>query len=98
VGNDVAEAVANVKLWLRPFEEHLQTAGLGHISEVADGNAPHGPAGCIAQAWSVAELLRAIAEDVLAIVNRCARLANHRINPDPVVERKSDIDRCHATN
>jgi glycogen debranching enzyme len=62
-----SEAVANVQLWLRSFEEHLRTAGLRHISEVADGNAPHRPGGCIAQAWSVGELLRAIVENVLAI-------------------------------
>jgi predicted glycogen debranching enzyme len=62
-----SEAVANVRLWLRSFEEHLRTAGLRHISEVADGNAPHRPGGCIAQAWSVGELLRAIVENVLAI-------------------------------
>jgi predicted glycogen debranching enzyme len=62
-----SEAVAKAKSLLRPFEEHLRTAGLGHISEVADGNAPHRPGGCIAQAWSVGELLRAIAEDVLPV-------------------------------
>jgi len=37
---------------------HLGDAGLGTISEVFDGDPPHTPRGCIAQAWSVAELLR----------------------------------------
>jgi len=37
---------------------HLADAGLGSISEVFDGDPPHAPRGCIAQAWSVAELLR----------------------------------------
>jgi glycogen debranching enzyme len=32
-------------------------AGIGQISEVFDGDPPHAPGGCIAQAWSVAELL-----------------------------------------
>jgi predicted glycogen debranching enzyme len=41
------------------------TAGLGAISEVYDGDPPHNPGGCIAQAWSVAEPLRAYVEDVL---------------------------------
>jgi predicted glycogen debranching enzyme len=50
--------------WLKEFEAHLSTAGLGHISEIADGEDGHCPRGCIAQAWSVAELLRAAAEDV----------------------------------
>jgi predicted glycogen debranching enzyme len=51
--------------WLRGFEAHLGTAGLGHVSEIADGDAPHTPRGCVAQAWSVAELLRAACEDVM---------------------------------
>ena len=44
--------------WLRSFAPHLDEAGLGYVSEVLDGEAPHRPGGCIAQAWSVAELLR----------------------------------------
>jgi glycogen debranching enzyme len=47
-----------VALWLAPFQEHLYRAGLGQVSEIFDGDAPHSPRGCIAQAWSVAELLR----------------------------------------
>jgi glycogen debranching enzyme len=39
--------------------QHLQNAGLGTISEIFNGNAPIQPKGCIAQAWSVAEVLRA---------------------------------------
>ena len=38
---------------------HLAEAGVGTISECFDGDAPHAPRGCIAQAWSVAEVLRA---------------------------------------
>jgi len=53
---------AQVRQWLGPFRDHLQTAGLGQISEIFDGDAPHRPRGCIAQAWSVAEILRAWAE------------------------------------
>jgi glycogen debranching enzyme len=43
---------------LKPFEDHLRDAGLGSISEVLEGDPPHLPRGCIAQAWSVAEVLR----------------------------------------
>ncbi|MGA8310187.1 MAG: amylo-alpha-1,6-glucosidase, partial [Terriglobales bacterium] len=50
--------------WLVPMKEHLSDAGLGHISEVFDGDSPYHPGGCIAQAWSVAEVLRAHVEDV----------------------------------
>jgi predicted glycogen debranching enzyme len=46
------------------FEEHLSEAGLGQVSEIFDGDPPHKPRGCIAQAWSVAALLRVIAEDL----------------------------------
>jgi len=52
--------------FLKPlFTTEFFRAGLGSISEVFDGDAPHEPNGCIAQAWSVAELLRAYIEEVL---------------------------------
>jgi predicted glycogen debranching enzyme len=44
---------------LRAFPEHLYEAGIGSISEIFDAEAPNAPGGCIAQAWSVAEVLRA---------------------------------------
>ncbi|MGB9178509.1 MAG: amylo-alpha-1,6-glucosidase [Pyrinomonadaceae bacterium] len=51
-----------MKDWLTRFQEHLSEAGLGHVSEIFDAEEPHTPRGCIAQAWSVAELLRAAIE------------------------------------
>jgi len=52
--------------FLKPlFTKELYRAGLGSISEIMDGDAPHESEGCIAQAWSVAEPLRAYFEDVL---------------------------------
>ena len=62
-----ADARKQAELWLKPFEDHLKTAGLGQISEIADGDPPHTPRGCIAQAWSVAELLRAAVEYVYSM-------------------------------
>jgi len=45
---------------IAPLLQHItEDACLGSISEIFDGDAPHTPRGCIAQAWSVAELLRA---------------------------------------
>jgi predicted glycogen debranching enzyme len=44
---------------LAPVIHHLSDAGLGSISEILDGDPPHVPRGCIAQAWSVGEVLRA---------------------------------------
>jgi predicted glycogen debranching enzyme len=45
---------------------HLRESGLGTISEVFDGDMPHEPRGCIAQAWSVAEVLRVLREELSA--------------------------------
>lgn len=50
--------------WLRNFGDHLHEACLGQVSEIFDGDAPQKARGCVAQAWSVAELLRAALEDV----------------------------------
>ena len=56
------------KTFLQPlFREEIRRAGLGTISEIFDGNAPHFPRGCISQAWSVAEPLRAYVEDVVFV-------------------------------
>lgn len=44
--------------FLQAFGAHLNEAGLGTISEIFDAEPPHSPRGCIAQAWSVAEVLR----------------------------------------
>jgi len=43
--------------YLQPLLDHLEQAGLGHISEIADAEAPHTPRGCPWQAWSVGEAL-----------------------------------------
>ncbi len=45
--------------FLEPLRDHLGAHGVGTIAEIFDGAAPHRPRGCIAQAWSVAEFLRA---------------------------------------
>jgi predicted glycogen debranching enzyme len=49
---------ATVKSWLSAFEGHLSEGGLGQVSEIFDGDEPYEARGCVAQAWSVAELLR----------------------------------------
>jgi predicted glycogen debranching enzyme len=56
-GTPPAKAEAR-KLFLEPLLRHLDEAGLGHVSEVADGDAPHAPGGCPFQAWSVGEAIR----------------------------------------
>ncbi len=52
---------------LRGLEPHLSEAGLGQVSEIFEGDAPHRPCGCFAQAWSVAEVLRALCQDVYQV-------------------------------
>ncbi len=55
VYGDRAQAIQ----FLEPLVRHMdESAGLGTISEIFDGDAPHAPRGCIAQAWSVGEVLR----------------------------------------
>jgi predicted glycogen debranching enzyme len=56
-GTDEAKREARTK-FLMPLLGHLDEAGLGHISEIADAEAPHTPRGCPFQAWSVGEVLR----------------------------------------
>jgi glycogen debranching enzyme len=45
--------------FLRPLIQNLEAHGVGSLSEIFDGDAPFTPRGCIAQAWTVAEVLRA---------------------------------------
>jgi predicted glycogen debranching enzyme len=44
--------------FLDPLLQHVSMAGVGHVSEIADADAPHTPRGCPFQAWSVGEALR----------------------------------------
>ena len=60
--------------FLRPLAAHLSQAGLGHVSERADGDAPPLARGCPFQAWSLGELLR-LERRVLAMERAPARLA-----------------------
>ncbi len=55
---DTGKAVEEAEAWLNRFSIHLKEAGLGQVSEIFDGDVPHQARGCIAQAWSVSELLR----------------------------------------
>jgi glycogen debranching enzyme len=50
---------AEAHRYVEGFQRHLDEAGIGTLSEVFDAEAPYTPRGCMAQAWSVAEVLRA---------------------------------------
>ncbi len=59
VRNDTPSARATARdRFLAPLLAHLDEAGLGHVSEVADAAPPHRPGGCPFQAWSLGELIR----------------------------------------
>jgi len=58
------------KRFLAPLLRHLDEAGLDHVSEIADGDAPHRPNGCPFQAWSVGEALRL---DRVVLAERASR-------------------------
>ncbi|ALA57429.1 amylo-alpha-1,6-glucosidase [Nitrospira moscoviensis] len=54
---------AQARKFLVGLQRHLDDTCLGQVSELFEGEAPHEPRGCPAQAWSVAEPLRALIED-----------------------------------
>ncbi len=65
VSDDDGASRKEAAKFLDPMRNHLNETGLGYVSELFDGNPPWHPRGCIAQAWSVAEVLRAYYEDIL---------------------------------
>jgi glycogen debranching enzyme len=59
VRGNTSEARAEARhRFIEPLLAHLRSTGLGHISEIADAEAPFTPKGCPFQAWSLGELLR----------------------------------------
>jgi predicted glycogen debranching enzyme len=63
--SDSPQTRTRVAGWIAAFHAHVQNAGIvGQVSEIFDGDAPHAPRGCPAQAWSVAELLSVMVEDL----------------------------------
>jgi glycogen debranching enzyme len=79
------QARSRARDMLRGIESHLTEAGLGQISEVFDGDAPRRPGGCFAQAWSVAEILRALCEDVYQLSS----------DGPPKLQHSSALSRAH---
>lgn len=66
VNHHSSSAAENAVHVLEPVRKHLSDSGcIGSISEIFDGDTPHNPRGCYAQAWSVGEVLRCYCEDIL---------------------------------
>ena len=65
VNDNSKESKKNAGEFFEKALDNLFDAGIGTISEIFDGDAPHSPRGCVSQAWSVGEFLRCYSEDVL---------------------------------
>jgi predicted glycogen debranching enzyme len=59
-----ARGIEQGRAIVEKFATHLDEACVGSISEIFDAMPPYAPRGCVAQAWSVGEILRAVAEDL----------------------------------
>ena len=57
---DKVKAKKDISKQLKAIKKHFYQNGIGSLSEVFDGDTPHEPGGCPAQAWSVAEVLRVL--------------------------------------
>jgi glycogen debranching enzyme len=57
-GRTIAARAEARRRFVDPLLSHLRVAGLGHVSEIADAEAPFEPRGCPFQAWSLGELIR----------------------------------------
>ena len=71
---------------------HLREAGLGTVSEIFDGDAPHAPRGCPAQAWSVGEALRILKECAVPAKKRPYKVVTPKTNPSPRKTRSKTAD------
>jgi glycogen debranching enzyme len=83
--------------FLSPLMEHLDTAGLGHVSEIADADPPHTPRGCPFQAWSLAELLRVDRLVLAASRDRIAMMKDDTCHSERS-EESQPINNLHNTD
>ncbi|MCX7749226.1 MAG: amylo-alpha-1,6-glucosidase [Clostridia bacterium] len=64
VNGNTKGSIRKALMLIEPIKDHIEDACIGSISEIFDGDEPLNPRGCFAQAWSVAEILRAYSEDI----------------------------------
>ena len=79
--------------FLEPIANHIRTHGLGTASEIFDGDAPFEPRGCVAQAWTVGELLRTwaiVASAVVSAHSNAAKNVGNRVLESLKDERASN--------
>ena len=83
-GNTAAVKRSARKQFLQPLAQQFESSGLGHISEIADGESPFTPRGCPFQAWSLGEFVR-LDKMVLAFADRhdeCERTSHIVLTDD----------------
>ena len=78
-----APAKAKARRLIDGLAPHLREAGLGTISEIFDGDAPHTPRGCPAQAWSVGEALRVWRDHAVAAKKKPYKVVTPKTNSSP---------------
>jgi predicted glycogen debranching enzyme len=86
-------SMRQVRQWLEPLREHLFGPGVGQINEIFEGDATHRPVGCIAQAWSIAEILRVAVQEL--------RVPASEVNPSLPATAKAVVpitDKQHLTH
>ena len=88
-----SETVRRTQDLLAPLVAHLKEACLGHVSEIFEGDAPHAPRGAVAQAWSVAELLRTLMEDVQGVTHD----GHSRVHDEDETRPRSTLKTAPAT-
>ena len=76
---------ATARHFVDSFEPHLAEAGIGFISEVFDAEPPFTPRGCIAQAWSVAEVLRSLMKTTVSAAPGLAATTDGRYAPSQII-------------
>lgn len=86
---ETPEALRTARGFLDGLLPHLSDAGIGSVSEVADADPPHTPGGCPWQAWSVAEPLRALCEDIFR-----THPARRKSVSAPAAQRPADAPRA----
>jgi predicted glycogen debranching enzyme len=62
--NHSQTARVQAEQWLAALKAYVESSGVGQVPEVFDGDAPHRAGGCMAQAWSIAELLHTHVEHI----------------------------------
>jgi predicted glycogen debranching enzyme len=96
-GGGAAARRAARERFVEPILRHLDEAGLGHVSEIADAEPPHTPRGCPFQAWSLGELLRL--ERTILADGRAAREGDltRDVVSTPSVESSTESSRKSST-